>query len=45
MRDRKTVVSELCKELGVSTQTLYRFVGPDGELRPAGEKLVNGKKG
>jgi DNA invertase Pin-like site-specific DNA recombinase len=44
LRDRKTVVSELCKELGVSTQTLYRYVGPEGELRPAGERLVNGKK-
>jgi DNA-binding phage protein len=45
MKDRNTVVSELAKELGVSTDTLYRYVSPEGNLRPAGEKLVNGKKG
>jgi DNA invertase Pin-like site-specific DNA recombinase len=28
-----TVVSELCRELGVSRQTLYRYVKPDGSLR------------
>jgi len=27
-------------ELGATTQTLYRFVGPKGELRADGEKLL-----
>lgn len=27
------VVSELCRQLGVSRQTLYRYVKPDGSLR------------
>lgn len=30
----ETNVSELCKELGVSRQTLYRHVAPDGTARP-----------
>ncbi|MDW9635468.1 recombinase family protein [Sinorhizobium meliloti] len=29
----ETVVADLCKELGVSRQTLYRYVGPDGGVR------------
>ena len=29
----QTVVAELCDELGVTRSTLYRYVGPDGELR------------
>ena len=36
----ETRVSALCKELGVSTQTLYRHVSPLGELRPDGIKLL-----
>jgi hypothetical protein len=32
MAKRDTKVSDLCKELGVTRQTLYRFVGPKGEL-------------
>ena len=31
-----TNVGELCGELGVSRQTLYRHVSPAGELRPTG---------
>lgn len=30
----ETHVAQLCKELGVSRQTLYRYVSPTGELRP-----------
>ncbi len=41
MKSRDTSVSELCKEFGVSRQTLYRYVGPKGELRDYG-KLVLG---
>ena len=36
----ETVVGQLCKELGVSRQTLYRHVGPDGSLREAGRGLL-----
>lgn len=36
----ETIVGQLCKELGVTRQTLYRHVGPDGSLREAGKKLL-----
>jgi DNA invertase Pin-like site-specific DNA recombinase len=36
----ETQVSELCKELGITRQTLYRHVGPRGELREDGRKLL-----
>jgi hypothetical protein len=32
-------VGDLCREVGVTRQTLYRHVGPDGSLRHDGEKL------
>lgn len=35
-----TKVGDLCKELGVTRQTLYRHVSPTGELRPDGVKLL-----
>jgi DNA invertase Pin-like site-specific DNA recombinase len=35
-----TKVSELCAELGLTRQTLYRHVDPNGLLRPDGEKLL-----
>lgn len=41
MGQRQTVVSELCKELGVTRQTLYRHIGPDGQLRDDGQKMLN----
>ena len=41
MGQRQTVVSELCKELGVTRQTLYRHLGPDGSLRQDGQKLLD----
>ena len=31
-----TKVSDLCTELGITRQTLYRHVSPSGELRPDG---------
>jgi DNA invertase Pin-like site-specific DNA recombinase len=43
MQNRDTNVGDLCKELGVTRQTLYRHVGPKGELRPDGEKLLASK--
>jgi hypothetical protein len=33
-------VGELCAELGITRQTLYRHVDPQGRLRPDGEKLL-----
>ncbi len=35
-----TKVGELCRELGVTRQTLYRHVDPQGQLRLDGEKLL-----
>ena len=43
MGQNETKVGELCRELGVSRQTLYRHVDPKGALRPDGEKLLGGK--
>lgn len=43
MGQPETNVGELCTELAVSRQTLYRHVGPDGRLRADGQKLLNGK--
>ena len=35
-----TRVGDLCKEPGITRQTLYRHVSPTGELRPDGAKLL-----
>src|SRR5699024_3056095 len=35
-----TNIGELCKELGITRQTLYRHVSPTGELRPDGKKVL-----
>ena len=40
MAHRDTSVSALCRELGVSPVTLYRYVGPQGQLREHGEKVL-----
>ena len=40
MGNRETNVVQLCKELGITRQTLYRHVSPGGELRPDGMKLL-----
>ena len=42
MGQSETIVGDLCKELGVTRQTLYRHVSPKGELRPDGLKLISG---
>jgi DNA invertase Pin-like site-specific DNA recombinase len=44
MANRDTKVGELCAELGITRQTLYRHVAPDGSLRSDGQKLLNGGK-
>ena len=38
MVGRDTSVSELCKELGVTPVTLYRYVDPNGDLRDHGNR-------
>src|SRR3984957_3552609 len=43
MTERDTKVGDLCEELGVTRQTLYRFVDPKGELRADGTKLLERK--
>ena len=35
-----TNVSDLCTELGITRQTLYRHVSPTGELRDDGRKIL-----
>ena len=40
MGKRETNVGTLCEELGVTRQTLYRHVAPDGTLRPDGKKIL-----
>lgn len=36
----ETKIGPLCKELGITKQTLYRHVSPKGELRDDGNKLL-----
>jgi DNA invertase Pin-like site-specific DNA recombinase len=43
MAKRDTKVGDLCEELGVTRQTLYRFVDPNGALRADGTKLLKRK--
>ena len=40
MSQSDTKVADLCTELGVTRQTLYRHVSPNGELRPDGRRLL-----
>lgn len=44
MGNPDTVVADLCTELGITRQTLYRHLAPDGSLRPDGAKLLATKK-
>ena len=39
----ETKICDLCEELGVTRQTLYRHVGPKGTLREDGNKLLERK--
>ena len=40
MAHRDTSVSELCRELGISPVTLYRYVDPQGNLRDHGKRVI-----
>jgi hypothetical protein len=37
---KETVISELCKELGITKPTLYRYLAPNGELRDYGKRVL-----
>lgn len=41
MANTQTNVGELCRNLGITRQTLYRHVSPDGSLREYGKKLIS----
>ena len=43
MANRDQSVMELAMELGVKPATLYRYVGPHGELRESGEKVLGSR--
>ncbi|MGX9351428.1 recombinase family protein [Shimia sp. W99] len=40
MSSRDTSVSQLAAELGVKPVTIYRYVGPNGELRENGRRVL-----
>jgi AcrR family transcriptional regulator len=42
MGQPETKVGDLCEELGITRQTLYRHVSPKGEVRSDGLKLLAG---
>src|SRR5215510_14274822 len=44
MGQPETHIGALCRELGVTRQTLYRDVAPNGALRPDGKRLLDGKR-
>jgi len=37
----EAAVGKLCKELGITRQTLYRHISPNGKLHPNGVKLLS----
>ena len=41
MGKSETKVSDLCRELDITRQTLYRHISPQGELRSDGMKLLS----
>src|SRR5712691_4013114 len=41
MGQPETQVSDLCNELSISSQTLYRHVSPTGELRASGREVIS----
>jgi DNA invertase Pin-like site-specific DNA recombinase len=40
MEQPETKVGDLCQELGITRQTLYRHISPKGELRSDGARLL-----
>ena len=44
MANRDTSVEDLCKEMGITRTTLYRYVDENGSLREYGRKLLDARK-
>jgi DNA invertase Pin-like site-specific DNA recombinase len=44
MGQKETRVADLCNELGITRQTLYRHVAPNGALRKDGLRVVESGK-
>jgi DNA invertase Pin-like site-specific DNA recombinase len=42
MKDPATSAQALAAELGIAPVTLYRYVAPDGSLRPQGRRVLEG---
>lgn len=40
MANRDTNITDLCRELGISRATLYRYVGPAGQLRDHARRVL-----
>ena len=40
MKNRDTSVTDLAAELGIKPVTVYRYVGPDGDLREHGRRVL-----
>ena len=40
MKSRDASVTDLAAELGIKPVTLYRYVGPSGELREHGRQVL-----
>jgi DNA invertase Pin-like site-specific DNA recombinase len=44
MGQPETKVGDLCAELGITRQTLYRFVSPEGALRDDGKRMLERRR-
>jgi hypothetical protein len=44
MGQPETKAGDLYKEIGITRQTLYRHVAPDGSILGDGKKLLEGKQ-
>ena len=40
MKDKSNRIKDICRTLGVSRATLYRYVTPTGEIRPVQGRAV-----
>jgi DNA invertase Pin-like site-specific DNA recombinase len=44
MSKRDTSVNKLCEEIGITRATLYRYIDPQGSLRPWAQRLLKGSE-
>lgn len=44
MKDRNACATRVAEELGITRVTLYRHVGPGGEIRPEGQRAIDREK-